>query len=205
MFAPWKEGYEQPRQHITKQRHYFVNKCSSSQGCGFSSRLVLMWELDYKESWVLKNWCWRRLLWVPWTSRRSNQSILKEINSECLLEGLMLKLKLQHICHLMQRANWLEKTLVLGKIEGRGGEGDDRGWDGWMASSARWRWVLASCRIWWWSGTGKPAMQQPMGLERVRQTWLTNELNIPFCICTITSLSMHLSVNIYVASMFSLL
>ena len=83
-----------------------------------------MWELDYKESWAWKNWgfelwCWRRLLRVPWTARRSNQSILKEISSGCSLEGLMLKLKLQHFGHLIRRADSLEKTLMLGKLEGR--------------------------------------------------------------------------------------
>ena len=90
-----------------------------------------MWELDYKESWVPKNWCfwtvvwcWRRLLRVPWTARRSNQSILKEISTEYSLEGLMLKLKLQYFGHLMQRADSLEKILMLGKIEG----GRRRGW-----------------------------------------------------------------------------
>ena len=89
----------------------------------FSSSHVWMWELDCEESWVPKNWCfelrcWRRLLRVPWTVRRSNQSILKEISPGCSLEGLMLKLKLQSFAHLMGRANSFEKTLMLGKIEG---------------------------------------------------------------------------------------
>ena len=84
-------------------------------------------------------WCWRRRLRVPWTARRSNQSVLKEISPEYSLEGLMLKLKHQHFSHLMQRANSLEKALMLGKIEGRG-------WDGWMASATRWPWVWASSR-----------------------------------------------------------
>ena len=106
--TPWKESYDQPRQHIKKQRHYFVNKGLSSEGYGFSSGHVWMWELDYKESWVLKNWCFwivvlERLLSVPWTARRSNQSILKEISPGCSLEGLILKLKLQYFRHLMQR------------------------------------------------------------------------------------------------------
>ena len=88
-----------------------------------------MWELDYKESWVPKNWCfelwcWRRLLRVPWTARRSNQSILKEISPGCSLERLILKLKLQYFGHLMQRTDSLEKTLMLGKFEG----GRRRGW-----------------------------------------------------------------------------
>ena len=95
-----------------------------------------MWGLDYKESWALKNWCfwtvcWRRLLRVTWTARRSNQSILKEISPECLLEGLMLKLKLQYFGHLMWRTDSFEKTLMLGKIEGgRRGQQRTRWLDG---------------------------------------------------------------------------
>ena len=103
-----------------------------------------MLEFDYKESWVLKNWfepwCWRRLLRVPGTARRSNQSILKEISPEYSLEGLMLKLKLQYFGHLMWRTDSFEKTLMLGKIEG-GRRRVKRGWDGWMASQTRWTWV----------------------------------------------------------------
>ena len=85
---------------------------------------------------ALELWCWRRLLRVPWTSRRSNQSILKEVSPEYSLEGLMVKLKLQYFSHLMRRTDLLEKTLMVGKIEGR--RRDDRGWDGWMASPTRW-------------------------------------------------------------------
>ena len=134
MLTPWKESYDQPRQHIKKQRHYFVNKGPSSQGYGFSSSHVRLWDLDYKAECqridAFKLWCWRRLLRVPWTARRSNQSILKEISPGCSLEGLMLKLKLQYFGHLMQRADSFEKTLMLGKIEGR------RRW-GWQ----RMRWL----------------------------------------------------------------
>ena len=148
MLAPWKKSYDQPRQHIKKQTHYFANKHPSSQGYGFSSGHVWMWALDYKESWVLKNyafelWFWRRLLRVPWIARRSNQSILKKISPEYSLEELMLNLKLQYFGHLMWRADSFEKTLMLGKIEG-GGEGDDRGWGGWMTSPTRWTWVWVS-------------------------------------------------------------
>ena len=90
-----------------------------------------MWELDYKENWVPKNWCfwtvvWRRLLRVPWTARRPNQSILKEISPGCSLEGLMLKLRLQYFGHLMRRVDSLEKTLMLGRIGGRRGRGRRR-------------------------------------------------------------------------------
>ena len=108
---------------ILKSRHHFTDKCPYSQNYGFSSSHVWMWELDHKEGWTPKNWCfwicWRRLLRVPWTARRSIQSILKEINSEYSLEGLMLKLKLQYFGHMMRRADSLEKMLMLGKIEGR--------------------------------------------------------------------------------------
>ena len=90
---------------------------------GFFSSHVWMWELDYKESWVLRIdafelWCWRRLLRIPWTERISNQSILKEISPEYSLEGLILKLKLQYFGHLMQSTDSFEKTLMLGKVEG---------------------------------------------------------------------------------------
>ena len=131
MLIPWKETYNQPRQHIKKQRHYFVNKGPSSQEYGFSSSLIWMWELDYKESWVQKNWWFwsvvlEKLLRVPWSARRSNQSILKEISPGCSLEGLMLKLKFQYIGHLMRRADSFENTLILGKIEGRRRRGQQR-------------------------------------------------------------------------------
>jgi len=115
MLTPWKESYDQPRQHIKKQRHYFANKGPSNQGYGFSSGHVWMWELDYKESWAPKNWCfWTVVL------EKTLQSPLdcKEISPEYSLEGLMLKLKLQYFGHLMWRADSFEKTLMLGKIEG---------------------------------------------------------------------------------------
>ena len=119
MLTPWKESYDQPRLHIKKQRHYFANKGLSSQGYGFSSGHVWMksWTVKKAESRridAFKLWCWRRFLRVPWTARRSNQSIPTEISPGCSLEGLMLKLKLQYFGHLMQRVDSLEKTLMLG-------------------------------------------------------------------------------------------
>ena len=117
---PWKESYHQSRQHIKKQRHYFVNKGPSSQGYGFSSSRVWTWELDYKESEcrridAFELWCWR-----------SNQSMLKEISPGCPLGGLMLKLKLQYFGHVMPhlKRSWRWERLKAGR------EGDDRGWDG---------------------------------------------------------------------------
>ena len=102
---------------------YFANKGPSSQSYGFSSTHVWMWELDYKENWALKNWCfwtvfWRKLLRVSWTARRSNQSVLKEINLEYSLEGLRLKLKLQYFGQVMWRTDTLKKTPMLGEAEG---------------------------------------------------------------------------------------
>ena len=121
---------------------------------------------------AFERWCWRRLLRVPWTAI-SDQSILKEIGPRCSLEGLMLKPKLQYFGHLMGRTESMEKTLMLGKI-GAGGKGDDRGWDGWMASQTQWTWIWVSSGIWLW--TGKPGMLQSMGFQRVGHDWVT-ELN----------------------------
>ena len=130
------------------------------------------------ESWTIKKpehqridafklWCWRTLLRAPWTAR-SNQSILKEISPEYSMEGLLLKL--QYFGHLMWRADSLEKTLMLGKIE-------DRGWNGWMVSLTQWTWVWANSRRWW--RTGKPGVLQSTGSQRVGHNWVT-ELNWKF-------------------------
>jgi len=120
--TPWKKSYEQPKQLIKKQRDYFSNKGPYSQSYGFSSSHVWMWELDYKAEhqriYAFELWCWEILLRVPWTARRSNQSLLKEISPGCSLEGLRLRLKLQYFGHLMWRTHSFEKTLMLGKIEG---------------------------------------------------------------------------------------
>ena len=128
-----------------------------------------MWEFDYKESWTPKNWCFRRLLRVPWTSRISNQSILKEISPEYSLEGLMLKLKLQYFDHLMRRTDSLEKTLMLSKIEGR----RRRRWQDEMVG---WHHQLNGHESGSWWGTGKPGMLQSMGSQRVGHDW-ANELD----------------------------
>ena len=133
MLSLWKESCDQPRQHIKKHKHYLADKGPSSQSYVFSSSHVWVWEWDYKESWVPKNWCFWTVvldktleLRVPWTTRRSNQSILKEISPGCSLEGLMLNLKLQYFGHLMWRADSFEKTLMLGKIEGERRRGQQR-------------------------------------------------------------------------------
>ena len=131
MLVLWKKSYDQPIQHIIKQRYYFANKGLYCQSCVFSSSHVWMCEFDCKASWVLKNWCFwtvvlEKTLRVPCTARRSNQSILKEISPEYSLEGLMLRLKLQYFGHLVWRTDSLGRTLMLGKVKAEG-EGHNRG------------------------------------------------------------------------------
>ena len=127
--TPWKESYDQPRQHIEKQRCYFANKGLSSQGYGFSSGHVWMWELDCEERWASKNWCfWTVVLEKTLESPLDCEEIQpvhpKGDHPGCSLAVLMLKLKLQYFGHLMRRADSLEKTLMQGKIESR----RRRGW-----------------------------------------------------------------------------
>ena len=123
------------------------------------------WRID-----AFELWCWRRLLRVPWTARRSNQSILKKINPEYSLEGLMLKLKLQYSDHLMQRADSWKRPWCWERLKA-GGEGDNRGRDGWMASRTQWTWVWVNSESWWW--TGRPGVLLSMGSQRVGHDWST--------------------------------
>ena len=171
--CPWKKSYDQ--HSILKSRDITLStKAHLVKAMVFP---VVMYEC---ESWTMKKvecrridafelWCSRRLLRVPWTARRSYQSILKEISLEYSLEGPMLKLKFQYFGHVMWRTDSLEKILMLGKIEDIF-EGDNRGWDGWMASSTQWTWVWASSGGWWW--TGRPGMLQSMGSQRVGHKWV---------------------------------
>ena len=135
-------------------------------------------------SWTLKKdehqridafelWCWRRLLRVPWTARKSNQSILKEIGPEYSLERLMLKPKLQYFGHRCEELTHYKRPWCWERLKA-GGEGDNRRWDGWMASLTWWAWVWASSGSWWW--IGKPDVMQSMGSQRVGHDWAT-ELN----------------------------
>ena len=134
-----------------------------------------MRKLDYKESWALKNWCFwtvvlEKTLESPLDCKESQLVNPKGNQSWIFLEGLILKLKLQYFGHLMWRTNSLEKTLMLGSLKA-GGEGDDRGWDGWMASPTWWTWVWVASGSWWW--TRKPGMLQSLGSQRVRHDWET--------------------------------
>ena len=135
------------------------------------------------ESWTIKKaehqridvfelWCWRRLLKVPWTARITNKSMLKEISPEYSLEALMLKLKIQYFGHLMWRIDSLEKHWCWERLKAE--EGDDRGWDGWIASPTQWTWVWINSGSWLW--TGRPGALQSMGSQRVGHDWVT-ELN----------------------------
>ena len=144
-------------------------KINTNSGCeSWAIKEAERWRID-----AFELWCWRRLLRIPWTARRSNPSILKEISPEYSLEGLMLKLTLQYFGHLMQRTDSFEKTWCWERLKA-GGEGDDRGWDGWMASLTQWTWVWVNSGSWWW--TGRPGVLQSMGLQRVRHDRAT-ELN----------------------------
>ena len=173
MLAPWKKSYDKPRQCLKKQRLHFADKGLYSQSYGFASSHIQMWELDHKEGWMLKNWCfwtvvWRRLLRVTWIAKISSQLILKEINPEFSLEEPMLKLKTQYFGHLMQRLSSLEKTLMLGNIEGRRRSRWQR--MRWLDGiTTQWTWVWASSGRWW--RTGKPGVLQSMGSQRVKQDW----------------------------------
>ena len=171
MLAPPKKSYDQPRQRIKKQRHCFADKIRLVKAMVFP---VVRYGC---ESWTTKKaecqridafelWCWRKPLRMPWTARRSNHSILKEISPEYSLEGLMLKLKLQYFGHLMQRADSLEKTLMLGKIEGRRRRGS-RGWDGGMASLTQSSWIWANSGRRW--RTREPGLLQSIASQRVGQ------------------------------------
>ena len=135
--------------------------------CGCESWMVKKaehWRID-----AFELWCWRKLLRVPLTERKSSKSILKEISPEYSLEGLMLKLMIQYSGHLMQRTDSLEKTLMLGKIEGRR-RGGDRGWNDWMASSTQQTWIW---QILGDSGGPEAWLLQPMGSQRVGHNWVT--------------------------------
>ena len=137
---------------------------------GCKSRTIKKAECQRIDAFEL--WCWRRLLRVPWTARRSNQSILKGISPGCSLEGLMLKLKLQYFGTWCEELTHLKRPWCWERWK-VGGKGDNREWDGWMASPTQWTWVWVNSGSWWW--TGRPGMLWSMGSQRVRHDWI--ELN----------------------------
>ena len=180
MLPPWKESYDKPRERIKKQRHHFANRVHIVKAMVFP---VAMYECEsstikmaeHQRTEAFKLWCWRRFLRVPWTLRRSNQSILKEIIPKYSVEGLMLKLKLQYFGHLTHwKRPWCWARLKAG------GEGDGRRWDGWMVSLTQWAGVWASSGNWWW--TGKPGMLQSMELQRVGHDWAAELTDWTHCV-----------------------
>ena len=159
----------------SKTWHYFVKKVRLVKAMVFP---VVMygcenWSINKAECWridAFELWCWRRLLRVPWTARRPTQSILKEISPGCSLEGLILNLKLQYLATWCEELTHLKRPWCWERLRA-GGEGDDRGWDGWMASLTRWTWVWVDSGSWWW--TGRPGVLWFMGLQRVGHYWVT--------------------------------
>ena len=174
MLSPWKKSYDQLRQHIKKQRHYFANKGPSSQSYGFSSSHVYMWELDYNESWVPKKWCFwtvvlEKTLESPLDCKeiqpvnpKGSQSWIFIGRTDTEAETNSLATWCKELAHWKRPWCWQ-------RLKAR--EGDDRGWDGWMASLTQRTWVWASSESWWW--TGKPSVPQSMGSQRVRHNWAT--------------------------------
>ena len=148
MLAPSKKSHDQPRQHVKKQRHYFINKGPSSQSFGFSSSLVWMWELDYKESWVLKNWCFSTVVLEKTLESsldcKDIQPVHPKENQSWVFIG---RTDAEAETPILwpphgKSSNWKRPWCWEGL--GAGGEGDDRGWDGWMASPTRWTWIWVS-------------------------------------------------------------
>ena len=179
MLTPWKENYGQARQHIKKQKHYFAKNGLSSQGYGFSNSHVWMWELDYKESWVLKNWCFwtvvlEKTLESPLNCKEIQPVHLEGDQSWVFIgrtdveaeTSILVATWCEELTHLKRPWCW-ERLRV-------GGEGDDRGWDGWMASLTWWTWVWVNSWSWWW--IGRPGVLWSMGLQRVGHNCVT-ELN----------------------------
>ena len=177
MLAPWKKSYDQPRQHAKKQRHYLVNKGPASQGYSFYRSHVLIWELDYKESWALKSWCfWTVVLEKTVESPldfkeiqplhpKGDQSwiFIGRTDAKAQTPKLWPPWVSEELTHLKRLWCW-ERLKV-------GGEGDYRGSDGWMASPTQRTWVWVNSRSWWW--TGRPGVLQLMGSQRVRHNWAT--------------------------------
>ena len=165
MLAPWKKSYDKSRQCIKNQRHYFVNKGLYSQSYGFSSSHVWMWELDHKEGWALKNWCFRTVVLEKTLESPLDCKEIKQVNlkgNQCWLFTGRTDAETKAP---ILRASFLEKTLMLGRTEGRRRR-DNRGWDVWMASLTQWTWIWANSGRQW--RTEEPGMLQSMASQRVR-------------------------------------
>ena len=177
MLAPWKKTYEKLRQYIKKQRHHFANKGPLSQSYSLSSH-VRLWELDHKEDWASKNWCFwtvvlEKTLASPLDSKEI-QSVHSKGNQSWVFIGRTDAEAETPIFWPPHVKSWLFGKDWCWQRLGAEGEGDDRRWDGWMASAAQWTWVWVNSRSWWWRG--RPGVLRFMRSQRVRHCWAT-ELN----------------------------
>ena len=168
MLAPWKKVYDKSRQRIKKQRHYFANKGPSSQSSGFSSSHVWMWELDYKESWALKNWCFwtvvlEKTLESPLDCKEIHPVHPKGNQSWIFIGRTDAQTNSKTLATWCKELTYLKRPWCWERL--KTGEGNDRGWDGWMALQTRWTWVWVNSGSWWWRGG--PSMLQSMGSQRV--------------------------------------
>ena len=173
MLAPWKKSYDQPRQHIKKQRHHFVNKGPSSQGYGFSSSHVWLWELDYKQNWAWKNWCFWTVV-LEKTLESHLDCKIKPVHPKGIQSWIFIGRTNAEAWKSNTLATWCKelphwKKPWCWEWLKVGGEGDDRGWDGWMASPTQWTWVWVSSRSWWWTREAWNAAVH--GVAKSRHDW----------------------------------
>ena len=177
MLAPWKESYDKPRQHIKKQRHHFANKSPYSQSYGFSSSHVCIWELDHKECWALKNRCFWAVVLQKTLERPLDRKEIKPVypkgnKSWIFIIRIDAEAEVPVLWPPDAKSRLIGKDRCWERLKA-GQEGDDRGWDGWMASLTQWTWVWSSSRRWW--RTGKPGVLQSMGSQRVGHDWVTEQ------------------------------
>ena len=190
MLAPWNKSYDQPRQHVKKQRHYSANKGPSSQGYGFSSSHVWMWELDYKESWTPNNWCFwtvvvKKTLESPLDCKEIQLVHPSGIQSWIFIGRTDVEAETP-IIWPPDVKNWLTgKDPDAGERLKAGREGNDRRWNCWMASPIQWTWVWVGSGSWWW--TERPSLLHTMGLQSRIQLSDWTELRDLWLVCSLLS------------------
>ena len=179
---PWKKRYNKPSQHIWKQRHYFANNSPYSQSYGFSCAHVWMWQLDYKESWALKNWCFWTVVLEKTLESPLDSKEIQPVHPKGDQSWIFIGRTDAEVETPNTLATWCEelthwkKPWCWERLNAEG-EGGDRGWDGWMASQTQWTWVWVNSRSWWW--TGRPGVLQSMGSQSRTQLSDWTELNVP--------------------------
>jgi len=178
MLAPWKKSCYKPRHHIKKQRHFFADKGPSNQNYGFSNSRVWMWELDYKESWAQKNWCFWTVVLKKTLESPLDRKDIKPVNSKgnqswIFIGRTNVEAEAPTLWPPDVKSRLLRKDPWCWERLKAGGEGHDRGWNGWMASPTQWTWVWASSERWW--RTGKPGVLWSMRSQRVKHNWATEQ------------------------------